>query len=42
MSIKACKAELKRLLNEATMELATSGGKRARDAMANYGKWAQI
>ena len=42
LSIKHAKAELKRLLDEETRELATSGGKRGRDAMANYGKYSLI
>ncbi|KAH8067932.1 helicase [Aureococcus anophagefferens] len=42
LSIKHAKAELKRLLGEETRELATSGGKRGRDAMANYGKYSLI
>ncbi|KAH8085592.1 helicase [Aureococcus anophagefferens] len=41
LSIKHAKAELKRLLDEETRELATSGGKRGRDAMANYGKYSR-
>ena len=30
------------LYDEETRELATSGGKRGRDAMANYGKYSLI
>ena len=42
LSIKAAKAEMKRLLNEETMSLAASGGRRGQSALANFGKYSLI
>ena len=42
MSIKAAKAEMKRLLDEETRNIAAQGGRGGRGGMANWGKYSLI